>query len=175
MFAKSRFAAAAAAAAVLGAASPSLAGVPTTTTTSLTASVNPVASSQSTTLKATVVRPALPVVCPGRITVRNVAQTICSDDTIAEGSNAVITCALTGHALSASGSLGVQSLVASFEASDGSCSDSQSTTLNITVTADPTAVPTVGEWTLWGMMGLMMMAGAALLVRRTRRQSVMGE
>lgn len=44
-------------------------------------------------------------------------------------------------------------------------------TYSQTVNAAPTAVPTVGEWTLWGLAGTMLIGGGALLARRTRRFS----
>ena len=45
------------------------------------------------------------------------------------------------------------------------------TTYSQTVNAVATAVPTVGEWTMWGLAGAMLIGGAAVLARRTRRFS----
>lgn len=51
----------------------------------------------------------------------------------------------------------------------GSCYGT--TTYSQTVNAAATAVPTVGEWTMWGLAGAMLIGGAAVLARRTRRFS----
>lgn len=40
-----------------------------------------------------------------------------------------------------------------------------------TVNSVAATVPTVGEWTLWGLAGAMLIGGAAVLARRTRRFS----
>ncbi|WP_298160482.1 hypothetical protein [Brevundimonas sp.] len=33
------------------------------------------------------------------------------------------------------------------------------------------AVPTVGEWTLWGLTGLLLLGGAVVLARRSRQSA----
>ncbi len=40
-----------------------------------------------------------------------------------------------------------------------------------TVNAAPATVPTVGEWTMWGLAGLFVLGGAAMLARRTRSRA----
>jgi hypothetical protein len=37
------------------------------------------------------------------------------------------------------------------------------------------AVPTVGEWTMWGLAGLLLTGGAVMLARRTRQMSGPGD
>lgn len=43
---------------------------------------------------------------------------------------------------------------------------SSSATTTLVVNAAPTAVPTVGEWTMWGLAGLLLIGGGAVASRR---------
>jgi hypothetical protein len=150
---------------VLFHAAPSFAGGPSTITT-LTASVNPVAVSQSTTFKATVTAPSGGV-CTGSVNIAVGPTPLCSATISPDGAAFAGSCSLNGGQI---GSPGVYPVSADYE-STSSCISSSSSAVSVVVTADPTPVPTMGEWTLWGLMGLIMMAGAAVLVRRTRRLS----
>lgn len=58
---------------------------------------------------------------------------------------------------------GVRSVRGSFAA--GPCVAATATVPH-TVNAAPTAVPTVGEWTMWGLAGLLLIGGGAIASRR---------
>jgi hypothetical protein len=147
-------------------ASSSLAGIPTLpTTTVVSASANPITTSQTVGLTATIAN-AGGQTCTGVVTYEVVGGLVlCSTavNTAAAGTSTAHVCNQTGSALGGPGTYNVRSNYLG----SGTCVGSSSANLSITVlAAAPSAVPTVGEWTLWGLAALLLIGGGAVASRR---------
>jgi hypothetical protein len=154
------------AAIVCVAASPSLAGVPAfPTTTVVTASANPITTSQTVGLTATITN-AAGQTCTGVVTYEVVGGPgLCGTavNTAAAGTSTAHVCNQTGTALGGPGTYNIRSTYAG----GGTCQASTSANLSVTVlAAAPSAVPTVGEWTMWGLAALLLIGGGAVASRR---------
>lgn len=53
----------------------------------------------------------------------------------------------------------------------GSCATTSTYPVSHTVTAAPISVPTTSEWTLWGLMGAMLIGGGIFATRRFRNMA----
>ncbi len=158
------------ASAVLGAsmlfATASLAGGPSVaSTTAITSDTpDPSVAGALVTLSATVT-PATPATCFGTVTFTDqtaASPALCSALTTATDP-AVATCSA-----SFAGPDGPHDIVATY-VSSSVCIGSASAITTHTVTGSVVAVPTVGEWTMWGLAGLIALGGGVVLSRRARR------
>ena len=132
------------------------AGVPTTTT--ITVSPNPASAGQTVTLGATVNSPGFS--CTGAVDFRDTVAnaTVCSSPlTVLDPNTSTASCTTTRPA--GSYTLRADTL--------GMCT-SFSAPATLVVNAAPAAVPTVGEWTMWGLTGLLLIGGGVVASRRFR-------
>lgn len=146
--------AAGAALALIFGASAAQAGSPLATTLNMTP--NPANAGQTVTLEATVASSSMG--CTGSVDFKNsVTNTsLCSAGlTVMNPNSSVASCAITP----AAGTYNVQAHAT------GTCTIS-SAIIPLTVNAAPAAVPTVGEWTMWGLAGLLLIGGGAVASRR---------
>lgn len=132
------------------------AGFSATTTLSMTP--NPATAGQSVTLGATVA--SFGANCTGSVNFKETVanSTICTSNlSIVNPNTSTASCTITP----AAGSYSVRA------ETTGMCVSS-STISTLTVNAAPAAVPTVGEWTMWGLAGLLLIGGGAVASRRFR-------
>lgn len=135
-------------------------GVPSQTT--LTVSPNPASAGQTVTLGATVVSPGYS--CAGPLVFRDTLAntTVCSSTlTVLDPNTSTASCTTTRPA--GSYTLRADSL--------GMCVSS-SVPATLVVNAAPAAVPTVGEWTMWGLAGALLIGGGVFASRRFRTNAV---
>lgn len=145
-----------AAGAVLLFAAASQAGVASTTT--LSVSPNPATAGQTVTLGATVGSPGLS--CTGSVDFKDTVAntTVCSSAlTVVNPNTSTASCTATRSAGSYT-----------LRADTGGICPSSSAPATLVVNAAPAAVPTVGEWTMWGLTGLLLIGGGAIASRRFR-------
>lgn len=160
--------AAGAAVAVLAAASPSLAGAPAATITTVTASAATLTTSQTVDLTAKITSSPVQV-CWGVVRYERAGfGPVCSTavETAALGTSTAHVCRPTGASLG----VGTHTITAAYDGGGVGCPASISAPMSVTVTAAPApaAVPTVGEWTMWGLAGVLLIGGGVVASRRFR-------
>lgn len=144
-------------------ASTALAGTPGTVTTVTGQSPNPSTVGASVNLTATVTNPSA-AQCFGSVQFLDGATPLGATaalTTVNAGSSSVTASRVFPTA-------GTRSVTASYTSSNG-CPNSVSAAVNQTVNAVAAAVPTAGEWTMWGLAGLIALGGGIVLSRRNRR------
>ncbi|MBB5746516.1 Ig-like domain-containing protein [Brevundimonas variabilis] len=144
-------------------ASTALAGAPGTVTTITSQSPNPSTVGASVNLTATVTNPSA-AQCFGAIQFLDGGTPLggaAALTTVDPGSSSVTASRVFPTA-------GARSVTASYTSTNG-CPTSASAAVTQTVNAVAAAVPTVGEWTMWGLAGLIALGGGIVLSRRSRR------
>lgn len=144
-----------AAGAVLLFATAGQAGVPSIT--ALTVSPNPATAGQTVTLGATVGSPGLS--CTGSVDFKDTV----ANTTVCSSALTVVNPNISTASCTATRSAGSYTLRAD---TFGAC-PSSSAPATLVVNA-ASAVPTVGEWTMWGLTGLLLIGGGAIASRRFR-------
>lgn len=144
-------------------ASTAFAGISSTTTTITGQSPNPSTVGASVNLTATVTNPSN-AQCSGSVQ-------FFDSGTPLGGAATLTTVTVGSSSVTASRVFptpGTRSVTAAYT-TDNSCPNSGSAAVNQTVNAVAATVPTVGEWTMWGLAGLIALGGGIVLSRRNRR------
>ncbi|HEY1073430.1 hypothetical protein [Brevundimonas sp.] len=98
--------------------------------------------------------------CTGSVLISDAASPVSCTASLTPGAGAS-----TGSCSVGFPTAGVRTLNLAYTSGNGICANSAGTASH-TVNAAPAAVPTVGEWTMWGLAGLLLIGGGMVASRR---------
>ena len=114
----------------------------------------------SVTLGVTVTPTDMASVCTGSVLISDAASPVSCTANLTPSAGASMGSCSVGFPTP-----GVRNLNLTYTSSSAICINSTGTATH-TVNAAPTAVPTVGEWTMWGLAGLLLIGGGTVASRR---------